>query len=139
MSPGEAPDGATAEFKRSYMQLEERDGTDFRFERNSKGFAGFRFELDETKSPKQISLFKYQPESANRRAGTDAPLTEIPETRMDGIYELTETTLRIQLNEPGQPRPTELVTDKANRPKRQYLLEFDRALDEKLTKAAQTP
>ena len=139
MSPGEAPKGATAEFKRSYMQLEERDGTDFRFERNSQGFAGFRFELDDTKSPKQISLFKYQPESANRRAGTDAPLTEMPETRMEGIYELTETTLRIQLNEPSQPRPTELVTDKANRPKRQYLLEFDRSFDEKLTKAAQTP
>ena len=134
MSPGEAPKGATAEFKRSYMQLEERDGTDFRFERNSKGFAGFRFELDPTKSPKQISLFKYQPEPAGRRAGSDVPPTEIPETRMEGIYELTETTLRIQLNEPGQPRPTELVTDKINRPKKQYLLEFDRSFDEKVTK-----
>ncbi len=136
MSPGEAPEGATAEFKRSYMQLEERDGTDFRFERNSQGFAGFRFELDATKSPKQISLFKYQPQSAGASAGSDAPLTELPGTRMEGIYELTETTLRIQLNEPGQPRPTELVTDKANRPKSQYLLEFERSLDEKLTKKA---
>ncbi|MEI8019101.1 MAG: hypothetical protein WCH39_12940 [Schlesneria sp.] len=136
MSPGEAPKGATAEFKRSYMQLEEYDGTDFRFEKNSQGFAGFRFELDATKSPKQISLFKYQPESAGRRAGTDTPPTEIPQTRMEGIYELTETTLKIQLNEPGQPRPTELVTDKANLPKRQYLLEFDRAMDEKLIKTA---
>ena len=134
MSPGEAPKGATAEFKGSYMLLEEPDGNDFRFEKNSLGFAGFRFELDATKSPKQISLFKYQPESANRRAGTDAPLTEMPGTRMEGIYELTEMNLRIQLNEPGQPRPTELVTDKANLPKKQYLLEFDRSLDEKLTK-----
>ncbi len=132
MSPGEAPKSAIAEFKRSYMQLEEHDGTDFRFERNSQGFAGFRFELDATKIPKQISLFKYQP--AGPRAGTDAKPTEIPGTRMEGIYELTETTLRIQLNEPGQPRPTELVTDKANLPKGQYLLEFDRSLDERLTK-----
>ena len=134
MSPGEAPNGAIADFGRNYMQLYERDGTDFRFERNSLGFAGFRFEIDESKSPKQILLFKHQPESANRRAGTDAPLTEMPGTRLEGIYELTETTLRIQLNEPGQPRPTELVADKANLPKKQYLLEFDRSQDEKVTK-----
>jgi uncharacterized protein (TIGR03067 family) len=136
MSPGEAPEGATAEFKRSYMQLADRDGTDFRFERNSKGFAGFRFELDATKSPKQITMFKYQPQPAVASDGSELPRKEIPETRMEGIYELTETTLRIQLSEPGQPRPTELVNDKATRPKRQYLLEFDRSLDETLTKRA---
>jgi uncharacterized protein (TIGR03067 family) len=130
MSPGEASEGDTAEFKRSYMLLKKSDGNDIRFEKNPLGLAGFHFELDETKSPKQISIFKLQ----TTYVGNETQFSEISGTRLEGIYELTETTLRIQLNEPGQPRPTELVTDKANLPDGQYLLEFDRSFDKKLTK-----
>ena len=70
------------------------------------------FRVDETKSPKQISFGE-----------GGAELNQL------GIYELTETTLRIQLAKIGESRPTELVADQSLLPEGQLLLELERSFD----------
>jgi hypothetical protein len=80
-----------------------------------------RYQIDETKTPKQISLTM------------DGTLQ-----RQFGLYELTETSLRIQLAKIGEPRPLELVADKTKLPEGQLLLELGRGLSLASDKTAET-
>jgi hypothetical protein len=84
-----------------------------------------QFDIDSTKQPKEINL---------RLSDEVAKLTtddeEEPAKRQLGVYELTETSLRIQLAKIGEPRPTELVSDKSQLPKGQLLLELERSFEE---------
>jgi hypothetical protein len=77
------------------------------------------FSIDSTATPKQISLI-----SANQK--------------QPGLYELSETKLRIQLAKLGEPRPTELVKDKAELPAGQLLLELERGLESEVPKETKT-
>lgn len=47
---------------------------------------------------------------------------------LEGVYELTERTLRIQLAIAGQPSPTEIVKDSSQLPEGEVLLEFVRQI-----------
>ncbi len=132
--PGQTPVSAVGHVRNSYLGLYDDNGGYAVIEQNYwsafRSFS-FQYELDATKNPKQISFFQLGPMPA--AAGTKP--REIPGTRHQGIYELTETTLRIQLAKPGEPRPSELVTDKLELPEGHLLLEFDRKMDDALTKA----
>lgn len=82
---------------------------------------GDRFEIDPSAAVKQISFFDVTgPRGANQK--------ELPGTRRDGIYELTGTKLRFQLANPGQPRPTAFVKDRADLAPGEVLLEFEREI-----------
>lgn len=67
------------------------------------------YDIDEEKFPKQISLTE---------KGTLK--------RQFGIYELGETSLRIQIAKVGEPRPSEFATEKSKVPTSQLLLELER-------------
>ena len=92
----------------------------------------FGYELDASTSPKQISLY-YVELLGGGFDGDRRPLRrEIPGTRRLGIYELTETKLRLQFSNLGEPRPAEFVSDQSQLPAGQNLLNLDRKLDERL-------
>lgn len=91
---------------------------------NGNLFGRLGFEIDDSKKPKEISISKYRlvPDQAN--------VNQPPDIQQLGIYELTETTLRIQLAKPGDPRPAEFVTEVSKLPEGQTLLDLERKLDE---------
>lgn len=78
------------------------------------------YEIDDTASPRTISF---------RENDSD----------QHGLYELTETTLRIQTCNRAMPKPTEIVKDKSELPAGHSLIEFKRSLDEKLFPNLKSP
>ncbi|WP_010584966.1 hypothetical protein [Schlesneria paludicola] len=76
------------------------------------------FRLDLTSTPRQIHFH-----------GTNDDGVEVSQL---GIYELTETTLRVQLAPIGEPRPTEFIADEVSLPQGHVLLELERKLDNKI-------
>jgi len=89
---------------------------------------GRKFDLNSKAALKQISF--YDVELSPGAAGKEAP-----GTRRDGIYELTGTSLKIQLAENGKPRPTEFVKDSADAATEGILLEFQREIPERTSPA----
>lgn len=88
------------------------------------------YQLDAGTNPKQIYLY-----DVDYVDFASTPVyREASGTVRLGLYELTETTLRIQFSKPGEPAPTELVSDESRLPAGQWLLTMDRKLDERLLK-----
>ena len=89
----------------------------------------WRYEMDESKTPKQITIFKVEPVQGS----SSFKVRETPNRRRHGIYELTETKLRIQFAKSGDPRPTDFVNHTDRLSEGEVLLEFDRKLDDPST------
>ena len=74
-----------------------------------------RFSLNVASTPRQITF----------TGTTDADGAEMSQF---GIYELTETSLKVQVAPIGEPRPTEFISDEASLPQGHVLLELERPL-----------
>ena len=74
-------------------------------------------EIDSAKSPKRISI---------RHVQNPSNSTTEPDQRLQGIYELTESTLKIQIVPVGHTLPVGLATDSAMVPEGHTLLVFNR-------------
>jgi hypothetical protein len=84
-----------------------------------RGRMDFSIVIDETKPTKQLTLV-----SGDWYRRKPVPL------RIEGIYQLTDTTLKLQLAKPGKPRPEDFSTDAAILPADHVQLVFDRELPE---------
>jgi hypothetical protein len=85
---------------------------------------GLQMELDSTRSPKEIMS------RATSGSGN-------PEFIRRGVYELTETTLKIYLAPVGKPVPSEIVKEASAIPEGYTLLELRRSLS--IPRSAETP
>jgi uncharacterized protein (TIGR03067 family) len=112
--PGEGPQGIIAEIRKTYFSWDAQS-PDVHAVLNTTGApsSSQQFEIDETQSPKQITLVYKQERN-------------VPSYRAEGIYELTEKHLKIELARSAGARPKEFSPDKANLPEGRVVLEFDR-------------
>ena len=124
LAPGSTPSNASAQFMYEFIFLVDDHGDTIRIHNIHRENSPYRYQLDETSSPKQISISQDE----------ETPGPDPKRTLCRGIYELTATTLRIQVAPPGAEPPTELVTDKEQLPGGHRLLEFDRSLEKALAK-----
>ena len=113
-SPAKKHPSSSAKIDYTWFELGEEeqnnfspDGTDiFNF---AGWWPSWRYEIDESKNPKQISIFRV--DSRNR-----------------GPTAVKETTLRIQFAKVGEKAPSEIVMDESQLPEGDILLKFDRTL-----------
>ena len=119
IAPGTAPTDYLLSFNRRPLAIERLDTSPkLEFSNGVIDFfshdGGQSFELDTQASPKRITLISH---------GFGM---SVPETRREGIYELTTTTLRLQFPAGiNQPPPKEFATP-ASLPEGEVLLEFSR-------------
>ncbi len=113
--PGETPQDVVAEIGRTYFSWGQNQNIFAIMNSIGSPISSTSMELDETKSPKQIT-FIYK--------GRDGQ--NVSAYRGEGIYKLAGNHLRIELARPGTPRPKEFSPDKDMPPEGQVVLKFDR-------------
>jgi len=82
-----------------------------------------QFQIDPKQWAKRIEFVEYSYASDGNGISRRV---EDSDTRRAGIYELTESTLRIQVAKQGNPAPTEFVKDASELPEGQFLYQFRR-------------